>query len=188
MAKKQAPPERTRANSKSPAKKLVQTKPGRTRSRLKVADEAIAESPNGNGEEKKGSRSRIGKASVKRRIKEDDDDEGDCENENDNVLYRLPMNRVSRIIRTENLDIRISQEAVFVINRATEKFLQLLCSEAYARSLVDKKKFVAYNHLASTISKRECYTFLSDFIPQKVKAEDALAQMQEAEEQTPSSG
>ncbi|XP_011089889.1 protein MNN4 isoform X1 [Sesamum indicum] len=103
------------------------------------------------------------------------------EEKRENALYRFPMNRVSRIIKSENSDLRISQEAVFLINRASEKFLQLFCREAYACTFLDRKNYTAYNHLSSVVSKRKRFDFLSDFIPEKLKAEDALAENPEAE-------
>ncbi|KAL8525469.1 hypothetical protein ACS0TY_014907 [Phlomoides rotata] len=109
----------------------------------------------------------------KRSTKEDGESEE--EENNDNNLYRFPMNRVSRIIKSENPDIKITQEAVFVINKATERFLQVFCREAYACAFLDNKKYTAYNHLSSVVSRRKRLKFLSDFIPEKVKAEDALA-------------
>lgn len=35
------------------------------------------------------------------------------------VLYKIPMSRVSRIIKSEDPNIRITQEAIFIINKAS---------------------------------------------------------------------
>ncbi|GFP80993.1 hypothetical protein PHJA_000242600 [Phtheirospermum japonicum] len=82
----------------------------------------------------------------KRSKKEENDVEPDAEEKSDNAF---PMNRISRIIRSDNPNIRISQEAVFLINRASEKFLQLFCREAYACSFLEDKTYTAYNHLSN---------------------------------------
>ncbi|KAA8544027.1 hypothetical protein F0562_021796 [Nyssa sinensis] len=99
------------------------------------------------------------------------------EKKNENALYRFPMHRVNRIIKSEDSDTRITQEAVFLINKASEKFLELFCKEGYASSVLDRKKFVGYQHLSSVVSKRKRFDFLSDFVPEKVKAEDASAEI-----------
>ncbi|KAK3043828.1 hypothetical protein RJ639_000527 [Escallonia herrerae] len=99
------------------------------------------------------------------------------EEKKESVLYTFPMQRVNRMIKGENPDIRITQEAVFLINKASEKFLQLFCTEAYACSFLDKKNHIAYKHLSSVVGKRRRFDFLSDFVPEKVKAEDALKEV-----------
>ncbi|KAK4441165.1 hypothetical protein Salat_0451400 [Sesamum alatum] len=129
---------------------------------------------------KKKGKSKDVKNKGKRRSRKAAEEEEE-EEKRENALYRFPMNRVSRIIKSENSDLRISQEAVFLINRASEKFLQLFCREAYACAFLDRKNYTAYNHLSSVVSKRKRFDFLSDFIPEKLKAEDALAQTAEAE-------
>ncbi|PSR95180.1 Transcription factor C16C4.22 like [Actinidia chinensis var. chinensis] len=101
-------------------------------------------------------------------------------NESDDS-HCFPTHRISRIIKSEDSDIRITQEAVFLVNKATEKFLELLCKEAYAGAFLDRKNQVWYEHLSSVVSKRKRFDFLSDFVPEKVKAEDALAEMPIAE-------
>ncbi|XP_071721155.1 uncharacterized protein [Rutidosis leptorrhynchoides] len=90
------------------------------------------------------------------------------------ILYQIPMNRVSRIIKSEDANIRITQDAVYVINKASEKFLQLLTTEAFASAFLDRKKNIDYKCLSSVVSKRRRLDFLSDFVPEKVKVEDAL--------------
>lgn len=131
--------------------------------------------------------------SVRKRGKKDDakskgkkrsrkeEDELEAEEKRENALYTFPMKRISQIIKSDTPDLKISQEAVFVINKASEKFLQLFSREAYACTFLDKKKHTAYNHLSSVVSKRKRFEFLSDIVPEKVKAEEALAQEVEAE-------
>ncbi|KAL4560920.1 hypothetical protein LXL04_033076 [Taraxacum kok-saghyz] len=98
----------------------------------------------------------------------------EIEEKDSSSLYQIPMNRVSRIIKVEDPNVRITQDAVFIINKASEKFLQLFTTEAYASAFLDHKKHIGYKHLSSVVSKRRRFDFLSDFVPEKVKAEDAL--------------
>ncbi|KVI00220.1 DNA polymerase epsilon subunit C [Cynara cardunculus var. scolymus] len=121
------------------------------------------------------------KKKAKKEVKEDKNQKKkkkkrkeEIEEKESSSLYQIPMNRVSRIIKSEDPNIRISQEAVFIINKASEKFLQLFTTEAYASAFLDRKKHIDYKHLSSVISKRRRFDFLSDFVPEKVKAEDAL--------------
>ncbi|KAG6415104.1 hypothetical protein SASPL_122506 [Salvia splendens] len=67
------------------------------------------------------------------------------------------------------------------LNLLQEKFLQVFCKEAYACAFLEKKKQIAYNHLSSVVSKRKRFQFISDFVPEKTKAKDALALGEEAE-------
>ncbi|KAK9279107.1 hypothetical protein L1049_012782 [Liquidambar formosana] len=117
---------------------------------------------------------------------DDDEDEGEDEEgedtrngiqkkKDDKALYRFPINRVKTIVRSQGVDdLRVSQEAVFLIGKASEKFLEQFCEDAYACSAQDHKNYVAYKHLSSVVCKQRRLDFLSDFIPEKLKAEDAL--------------
>ncbi|TXG73869.1 hypothetical protein EZV62_002448 [Acer yangbiense] len=64
-----------------------------------------------------------------------------------------------------------------------EKFLEQFCEDAHAQCVKDRKKSLSYQHLgnlsfykASVVSKQRRYDFLSDFVPEKIKAEAALAE------------
>ncbi|CAL5426545.1 unnamed protein product [Camellia sinensis] len=76
------------------------------------------------------------------------DDEGEKEdstkiksrNETAASSHCFPIHRISRIIKSEDPDIRTAQESVFLINKASEKFLELFCKEAYGCAFLDHKK------------------------------------------------
>nr|XP_027086393.1 chromatin accessibility complex protein 1 [Coffea arabica] len=105
-------------------------------------------------------------------------EEGDDENEREEgPQCKFPMNRIQKIMKDHDASARLAQEAIFLANKASEKFLELYCREAYACAFLDHKKQVSYDHLASVVSKRKRFDFLSDIIPQRVKAEDALAEV-----------
>ncbi|RDX70681.1 DNA polymerase epsilon subunit 4, partial [Mucuna pruriens] len=103
--------------------------------------------------------------------------EGGGEEAKTNVF---PMNRIRTMIKGEDPDLRVSQEALLAINNAAEKFLEQFTQDAYACSVQDRKKSLSYKHLANVVSKQRRYDFLSDFVPEKVKAEDALRERSSA--------
>lgn len=110
---------------------------------------------------------------------EGEDVDGDDEEGNANAqksLYTFPMRRIDRIVRSEGSDIHINQEAIFLINRAAETFIELFSKDAYSFSAKDRKNTVSYKNLSSVIRKQRKYDFLSDFVPEQIKAEDALAE------------
>ncbi|KAH7691461.1 DNA-directed DNA polymerase protein [Dioscorea alata] len=89
----------------------------------------------------------------------------------------FPMSRVWRLVRSEGcqgsaIDTRTTQDAVFLINKAAEMFLEKFTEDVYANA--KHKKSVAYKNLSSTVYKEKKYEFLSDFIPEKLRGEDAL--------------
>uniref|UniRef100_A0A6N2L6L1 Transcription factor CBF/NF-Y/archaeal histone domain-containing protein n=1 Tax=Salix viminalis TaxID=40686 RepID=A0A6N2L6L1_SALVM len=103
------------------------------------------------------------------------DGDFDGEGEEDGTACRFPMARIKRIIKSEDSDSLLSQDVVFLVNKATEKFLEQFSDEAYDCSVQDRKKSLAYKHLSTVVSKRRRFDFLSDFVPGKLKAKDALA-------------
>ncbi|KAF5744694.1 histone-like transcription factor family protein [Tripterygium wilfordii] len=111
-------------------------------------------------------------------------EEKDQEFENgkeDSKLCRFPMNRIKRMVSDENPALKIKQEALFLVNKATEKFLEQFCEEAYEFSVRDRRKSLGYKQLASVVSQERRFDFLSDFVPEKVRAEDAMAERKLAE-------
>ncbi|KAK1398455.1 DNA polymerase epsilon subunit C [Heracleum sosnowskyi] len=95
--------------------------------------------------------------------------------------YAFPMNRVTRIVKSENSDVKLSAEAAFLFNKASEKFLEVFSKEAYARASKDGKKKIEYQHLSSLIPGNARFDFLSDFVPAKVKVADALKEIPSVE-------
>lgn len=102
------------------------------------------------------------------------------ENEN-GADYVFPMNRVTRIVKSENSDVKLSAEAAFLFNKASEKFLELFSKEAYACASKDGKRKIEYQHLSSLIPGNKKFDFLSDFVPAKVKVADALKEIPSVE-------
>ncbi|MED6122027.1 hypothetical protein PIB30_035854 [Stylosanthes scabra] len=106
--------------------------------------------------------------SKRNREEVEDEDDGDAKS---NVF---PMNRIRTIVKAEDPEMRVSQEAIFVVNKAAEKFLEQFTQDAYVRCVQERRKSLSYNHLAHVVSKQRRYEFISDFVPETVKAEDAL--------------
>ncbi|CAH8383986.1 unnamed protein product [Eruca vesicaria subsp. sativa] len=92
----------------------------------------------------------------------------------DAKMIRFPMNRIRRIMRSDNSAPQIMQDAVFLVNKATELFIERFSGEAYESSVQDKKKFIHYKHLSSVVSNDDRYEFLADCVPEKLEAEVAL--------------
>ncbi|XP_062082058.1 DNA polymerase II subunit B3-1 [Humulus lupulus] len=124
-------------------------------------------------------KSNSGKQKGKRERKEEPEEGEDAK------MNKFPMERIRRIVRSDDSDMRITNEAVFLVNKATEKFIENFCGEAYACAIKDRKKSLAYKHLSSAVSKQKRYDFLSDFVPEKVKAVDALAERKLLEAEAP---
>ncbi|KAI9076193.1 hypothetical protein K1719_041891 [Acacia pycnantha] len=102
------------------------------------------------------------------------DDGDEAEGKGDAKGNVFPMNRIRTIIRGQDLELRVSQEAIFSINKATEMFLEQFTRDSHATCVRDRKKSLAYKHLSSVVSKQSRFDFLSDFVPEKIKTEDAL--------------
>ncbi|PKA48506.1 hypothetical protein AXF42_Ash017405 [Apostasia shenzhenica] len=150
----------------------------------------------------------------------------------------FPLSRVWRLVRgacghATAAEIRTTGEAVFLINKTAEMFLELFTEDAHAIAQRERKKSISYNHLllgwllvfqsmqntcwshfelpgdlcshapkyaynltksaalmnvfifsASTVNSVKRYEFLSDFVPEKVRAEDALKERSFAQERT----
>ncbi|KAF5727445.1 putative Nuclear factor Y [Tripterygium wilfordii] len=115
------------------------------------------------------------KKSEKKRKREEKDEEFENGKE-DSKLCRFPMNRIKRVVSDENPALNIKQDALFLVNKATEKFLEQFCEEGYEFSVRDCRKYLDYKQLVSVVSQDKRFDFLLDFVPKKVRAEDALAE------------
>ncbi|KAI9077086.1 hypothetical protein K1719_040908 [Acacia pycnantha] len=102
------------------------------------------------------------------------DDDYKVEEKENAKTNELPMSRIKRIMKAEDPELRVSEEAIFVISKATVKFLKQFTRESHACSVQDRKKFLGYQRLSDVVSKQRRYDFLLDYVPEKLKAEDAL--------------
>ncbi|KAK4742889.1 hypothetical protein SAY87_000890 [Trapa incisa] len=88
------------------------------------------------------------------------------------------MSRVHRIVKSESPELRIDQEAYFLINKATvfpspNRSFLLFPTFGYAGLLVNE----SLSPTASVVNKERRSDFLSDFVPEKIKAKDALKEI-----------
>ncbi|KAK3206021.1 hypothetical protein Dsin_020067 [Dipteronia sinensis] len=164
------------------------------------SQEESAQEQEKRSEEASNQRSKIKKSKKSRENQEEVDDE------DDEKACRFPTKRIWRIVKSQSSGSSITGDAVFLVNKATEKFLEQFCEDAYAQCVKDRKKSLSYQHLASVVSKQRRYDFLSgiifsdsyismskstkvsviyagnyyfvylDFVPEKIKAEAALAE------------
>ncbi|XP_043699774.1 uncharacterized protein LOC122650423 [Telopea speciosissima] len=91
--------------------------------------------------------------------REEEEEEAEVEEEDGNNVKRteklsngvavsgcFPTHRIKQIIRSEG-DFRTNAEAIFLINQATEKFVESLAEDAYACSGQHHEKYINYKHL-----------------------------------------
>ncbi|KAG6485492.1 hypothetical protein ZIOFF_054030 [Zingiber officinale] len=105
----------------------------------------------------------------------------DDEEEAGNVSCSFPMSRVRRLMRLEggnaNVTITgIASNAVFLVNKASVITL-LPCPRPILLSFSPSRSKIS----PSTVHGQKGYEFLSDFVPEKMRAEDALKAMASVE-------
>ncbi|KAJ5757756.1 uncharacterized protein N7511_006450 [Penicillium nucicola] len=98
----------------------------------------------------------------------------------------LPISRIKKIIQLDEDIVQCSNNATFVIARATEMFIQHLAEQGYnvVKSERKPRKTVQYKDLAAAVSHTDNLEFLSDVIPKTTtyrqfkekKAKDAAGQ------------
>ncbi|CAN1249620.1 DNA polymerase II subunit B3-1 [Linum perenne] len=188
-AQKKATPVKTPSKSKTP------TKPKREENSAKkkkpepeelVVPSSSCESEREGGEHgyegktpSKNSKSYKTEVDKKKKMKVKDETEADEDGGegDDGTMCRFPMARIRRIMTSEapNLHPGLEgQDVVFLVNRATEMFLEKFSEEGHRSAIDDRKKSLDYKHLATVVSQSKRFDFLSDFVPLKVKAVDAL--------------
>ncbi|KAJ6019644.1 hypothetical protein N7499_009391 [Penicillium canescens] len=98
----------------------------------------------------------------------------------------LPISRIKKIIQLDEDIVQCSNNATFVIARATEMFIQHLAEQGHnvVKSERKPRKTVQYKDLAAAVSHTDNLEFLSDVIPKTTtykqfkekKAKDAAGQ------------
>ncbi|KAF3335156.1 histone H1.3 [Carex littledalei] len=87
---------------------------------------------------------------------------------------QFPMSRLRRLVRTDDPTTRTTLDSIFLINKASEMFLEKLAQDSFINMIKERKKSLQYNHVSSSVQDKKRYEFLSDFVPEKVKAANAL--------------
>ncbi|KAJ0793091.1 putative histone-fold protein [Helianthus annuus] len=103
-------------------------------------DDAVKVSPSSNGVNVSTKKKKKNEDNHKKKIKDESDEK------DGSLLYQIPMSRVSRIIKSEDPNIRITQESVYIINKASE------CSWMIYDSYGDGLKIELYTETFVVIS------------------------------------
>ncbi|KAA0035335.1 DNA polymerase epsilon subunit C [Cucumis melo var. makuwa] len=167
---KPAPKAKTHNNARNSDKEISKKKKKKKKISISTNNgsvkdnEVLAVSPPGGSasedddaadEDKAETTSRKHKTSKSKKVKRNhakEEDNGYAEEEEEEAeekIYKFPMHRIKKIMRDENSDLRINQEALFLVNKASEMFLVQFCKDAYACCAQDRKKSLAYKHLCN---------------------------------------
>ncbi|KAL4710498.1 hypothetical protein ACJJTC_008900 [Scirpophaga incertulas] len=75
-------------------------------------------------------------------------------------ITRLPMTRIKNIMKMDPDVNVLSNDAVFLVSKATELFLETIIKETYSYTLTNKRKVISKKDLDLTINKVDCLCFL----------------------------
>lgn len=75
-------------------------------------------------------------------------------------LCRFPLSRVKTIMKLDPDVVLASQEAVFLVSKATEMFVAALAKEAYTYTRQAKKKTIQKKDVESSVEAVEAFAFL----------------------------
>ncbi|KAE9607978.1 hypothetical protein Lal_00003420 [Lupinus albus] len=89
------------------------------------------------------------------------------EEENENSTRpELPTGRIKRIMRLDNEVNRVSGEALLLVTRSTELFLQFLADKSARVAIEKKRKIVKLEHLTIAVKRHQPTSdFLLDSLP-----------------------
>ncbi|XP_053603085.1 DNA polymerase epsilon subunit 4 [Plodia interpunctella] len=73
---------------------------------------------------------------------------------------RLPMGRIKSLIKMDPDVSVVSADAVFLITKATELFLETIVKETYSYTSTNKRKVISKKDLDLIINKVDCLCFL----------------------------
>ncbi|KAJ4460530.1 putative DNA polymerase epsilon subunit 4 [Paratrimastix pyriformis] len=130
-------------------------------------------------------------------IEDDDEDEEGSQGEQEKVTekakqapkerplgLRIPLARVKKIMKQDPDLKMVKEEAVLLVAKATERFIEFLAREAVNSMNADKRKSILYKDLANVVLvHQDTLEFLQDVIPEKVtvkKVKEALAKKKPA--------
>ncbi|CAK1552842.1 unnamed protein product [Leptosia nina] len=75
-------------------------------------------------------------------------------------ITKLPMARIKNIMKMDPDVHVVNSEAVFLVTKATEMFLETIAKETYNYTLQHKRKTIAKKDLDVIINKVDCLCFL----------------------------
>lgn len=180
--KKAIPPKKTKETKKPSSKKKDNNNNIKKTSNGSVAAVRSPSAKSQKNREQNGGKSTktpTPKSNKGKRVREEE-----VEEKEDVKSYTFPMERIKRIIRAEDSDLRITSDAVFLVNKATvcsasqfsvlgfvflfistcfsfllqEKFLEKFSEDAHKCCVKDRKKAIAYKHLCKHLCPK-CFIF-----------------------------
>ncbi|KAJ9584457.1 hypothetical protein L9F63_021211 [Diploptera punctata] len=106
----------------------------------------------------------IAKENSKSNVTNNDTDviqeENEPEEEKSEKMLHLPISRVRTIMKVDPEVHIASQEAVFLITKSTELFLESLAKEAYRFTAQGKRKTLQKKDIDNAIESADCLSFL----------------------------
>ena len=92
---------------------------------------------------------------------QEDNDDTDTPTKDGTVkLFRFPQGRVKSIMKLDPEVGMVNGEAIFLVNKAVEEFIQCLAVESYHHTASSKKKTITKEHVMTAIESIDELAFL----------------------------
>ena len=75
-------------------------------------------------------------------------------------LFRFPQGRIKQIMKLDSDVNMVNGEAIFLVNKAVEEFIQCLAVESYHHTANSKKKTIMKEHVLTAIESNDELAFL----------------------------
>ena len=75
-------------------------------------------------------------------------------------LFRFPQGRIKQIMKMDSDLNMVNAEAIFLVNKAVEEFIQCLAVESYHHTAHSKKKTIMKEHVLTAIESNDELAFL----------------------------
>ena len=75
-------------------------------------------------------------------------------------LFRFPQGRIKQIMKLDSDLNMVNAEAIFLVNKAVEEFIQCLAVESYHHTAHSKKKTITKEHVITAIESNDELAFL----------------------------
>ena len=85
---------------------------------------------------------------------------GEGEEEKVTKLFRFPLGTIKKLVKLDEDVHMASQDAVFIISKASELFIETLSTEAFSFTSKNKKKTIQKNDVDTAIETTEALAFL----------------------------
>ncbi|KAJ1676019.1 hypothetical protein EV182_000088 [Spiromyces aspiralis] len=101
---------------------------------------------------------------------------------------QLPAARIKKIVKGDKQISACSTDALFLISKVTELFIESLMQESFEFSRFDKRKTVQYKDMVKAVQSMEPYNFLMDVIPPTIPIHKAVKEVEQAKGTTSEGG